>query len=79
MIPIIDKTNKNRYYNLTEKENKSMRCLNERNIIVIQPADNGGAITVMSKEWYKNKMKEQIHELVDNNNNKKRKTRYCTR
>ena len=77
LITIIEKANRLRYDNLTEKERKGMRCLKERENIVIQPADKGGAITVMSKEWYKNKMKEQITEDCEilDNNNKKRETR----
>ena len=57
IIPIIEKANAkgNRGDYLTEKERKGMKGLRESKNIVIQPADKGGAIMVMSKEWYKNK------------------------
>jgi hypothetical protein len=64
VIPVIEKASRkgNRGDNLTEKERKGMKVLRERKNIVIQLVDKGGAITVMSKEWYKGEMKEKIVE-----------------
>jgi len=33
--------------------------INRRNDIVIQAVDKGGAIAVMEKEWYKERMKKR--------------------
>ena len=47
----------------------------KRKDIIFQPADKGGAITVMKKEWYKEKIKDQISEdhVITGNNEKKDK------
>ena len=59
VIPIVERTNKNRRDNLTKKERKGMWEINRRNDIVIQAVDKGGAIAVMEKEWYKERMKQR--------------------
>ena len=59
VIPRVERANKNRRDNLTKKERRGMRDISRRKDIVIQAADKGGAIVVMEKDWYKDKMKEQ--------------------
>jgi hypothetical protein len=43
--------------NLRENEIKGLRSLKYRKDIVIEQADKGGAVVVMEKEWYKEKLK----------------------
>jgi hypothetical protein len=73
IIPIAEKANRNRKDNLTDEERRGMEDLRKRKEIIIQPADKGGAITLMKKEWYKEKVKDQIleeHVIIGNNNKK---------
>ena len=52
-----------------------MRDIMRRKDIIIQPADKGGAITVMKKEWYKERMSEQItkdYKIIGKNDRKTR-------
>ena len=73
IIPIVEKANRNRKDNSTEKEERGMEDQRKRKDIIIQPANKGGAIIEMKKEWYKEKMKDQISEdHVIIGNNKKR-------
>jgi len=56
---------------IIEQERKGMKKLNKRKDVVIQAADKGGAIAVMEKVWYGEKMKEQIlegYKVVGENN-----------
>ena len=62
VIPIIEIPNKNRSDNLTRKERRGMKEIKRRKHIVIQAVDKGGAVAVIEKEWYKEKMKEQVIE-----------------
>ena len=50
-----------------------MEDLKRRKDIIIQPSDKGGAIKVIKREWYKEKMKDQISEdhVIIGNNEKK--------
>ena len=58
----MERANKDRKDNKTEKERRGMRDISRRKDIVIQAADKGRAIVVMEKDGYKDKMKEQITE-----------------
>ena len=62
IIQMVERADRDRKDNLTEKERRGMRDISIRKDIVIQAADKGGAIVVMEKDWYKDKMKEQITE-----------------
>jgi len=59
LIPIVERANKNRRDNLTKKERRGTWEINRRNYLVIQVVDKGGAIAVMEKEWYKERMKQR--------------------
>ena len=59
---MVERADRDRKDNLTEKERRGMRDLSRRKDIVIQAADKGRAIVVMEKDGYKDKMKEQITE-----------------
>ena len=59
VIPIVERTNKNRRDNLTKKERRGMWKINRRNYLVIQAVDKGGAIAVMKNEWCKERMKQK--------------------
>ena len=59
VIPIVERTNKNRGDNLTKKERRGTWEINRRNGIVIQAVHNGGTIAKMEKEWYKERKKQR--------------------
>ena len=64
VLPIVERTNKNRRDNLTKKERRGMWKINRRNDLVIQAVDKGGAIAAMEKEWYKERKKKEEHKIL---------------
>ena len=60
IIQMVERADRDRKDNLTEKERREMKDISRRKDIVIQAADKGGAIVIMEKDWYKDKIKEQI-------------------
>ena len=62
VTPIVERANENKRDNLTLQEIRGMREIKRRKDVVIQAVDEGGAIVVTEKEWYKERMKEQVIE-----------------
>ena len=46
---MVERADRDRKDNLTEKERRGMRDISRRKVIVIQAVDKGGAIAVMEK------------------------------